>query len=83
MHKCNVILITFMSFSLAGLHMSLKVYNLSFKKNYMFFQLSKCHPYEGKFVGNAALRDTIYRIIADHVRMLTVCLSDGIIPERR
>lgn len=29
------------------------------------------------------LLDTSYRILADHSRMITVCLSDGIIPEQK
>lgn len=40
-------------------------------------------PYKGK-VGSEDPqgRDIAYRIVADHVRMLSVCLSEGILPDK-
>ncbi|XP_025831649.1 alanine--tRNA ligase, mitochondrial isoform X2 [Agrilus planipennis] len=40
-------------------------------------------PYSGKY-GEADwnLLDTNYRILADHARMITACLADGVIPEQ-
>ncbi|XP_011306168.1 alanine--tRNA ligase, mitochondrial [Fopius arisanus] len=43
---------------------------------------SSAPPYQGKF-GDSDLSglDTGYRILADHARMITTCISDGMIPE--
>ncbi|XP_015109052.1 alanine--tRNA ligase, mitochondrial [Diachasma alloeum] len=43
---------------------------------------SSAPPYLGKF-GDAdeSGLDTGYRILADHARMITICISDGMIPE--
>jgi len=37
-------------------------------------------PYSGQF-GPAARTDTAYRLLADHARMITVCLADGALPD--
>lgn len=37
-------------------------------------------PYSGTF-GSKAELDTAYRIIADHIRMLVVCVADGVYPD--
>ncbi|KAL1514389.1 hypothetical protein ABEB36_003655 [Hypothenemus hampei] len=44
---------------------------------------SEIQKYSGKF-GEQDWNeiDTSYRILADHIRMLTVCLADGVIPEQ-
>ncbi|XP_078314181.1 alanine--tRNA ligase, cytoplasmic-like isoform X2 [Crassostrea virginica] len=40
-------------------------------------------PYQGN-VGQEDIggRDRAYRVVADHIRMLSVCLSEGILPDR-
>ncbi|CAG9766243.1 unnamed protein product [Ceutorhynchus assimilis] len=44
---------------------------------------SSIPKYAGKFGENDWNNvDTSYRVLADHLRMLTVCLADGIIPEQ-
>jgi alanyl-tRNA synthetase len=47
-------------------------------------QASKCRPYLGT-VGRCenGLIDAAYRIVADHVRMFTIAISDGLVPGRR
>ncbi|XP_026849563.1 alanine--tRNA ligase, mitochondrial [Drosophila persimilis] len=47
-------------------------------------QLSKAPVYGGSFpeTSNAALLDTSYRILADHARMVTACLADGMLPDQ-
>ncbi|KAK8751123.1 hypothetical protein OTU49_013091, partial [Cherax quadricarinatus] len=37
--------------------------------------------YTGRFTDDVQCLDTAYRILADHVRMLTVALADGMFPE--
>ncbi|KAK8751121.1 hypothetical protein OTU49_013091, partial [Cherax quadricarinatus] len=39
--------------------------------------------YTGRFTDDVQCLDTAYRILADHVRMLTVALADGMFPEDR
>ena len=43
--------------------------------------MSDCRPYKGK-IGSADIDhiDTAYRIISDHIRMITIAIADGIIP---
>lgn len=45
---------------------------------------AKVPKYEGRF-GSADKNgmDTGYRLLADHARMVTVALSDGIIPDQK
>lgn len=38
-------------------------------------------PYAGEF-GSKAELDTAYRILADHIRMITVCLGDQVFPDQ-
>ncbi|XP_061172354.1 alanine--tRNA ligase, cytoplasmic-like [Saccostrea echinata] len=39
--------------------------------------------YKGKIGSQDLLgKDTAYRIVADHMRMLTVCLSEGVLPDK-
>ncbi|KAH8255936.1 hypothetical protein KR026_002977 [Drosophila bipectinata] len=47
-------------------------------------QVAKAPVYGGSFpdVGNEALLDTNYRILADHARMVTACLADGMLPDQ-
>lgn len=46
--------------------------------------LSKAPIYAGSFPDshNSALLDTSYRILADHARMVTTCLADGMLPDQ-
>ncbi|EDW69283.1 alanine--tRNA ligase, mitochondrial [Drosophila virilis] len=46
--------------------------------------LSKAPVYGGSFpdAQNSALLDTSYRILADHARMVTACLADGMLPDQ-
>ncbi|KAH8398376.1 hypothetical protein KR215_009514 [Drosophila sulfurigaster] len=46
--------------------------------------LAKAPIYGGSFPDshNAALLDTSYRILADHTRMISVCLADGMLPDQ-
>lgn len=39
--------------------------------------------YSGAFDGAALERDTAYRMLADHSRMIAVSLSDGMFPEQK
>lgn len=39
--------------------------------------------YSGAFDGATSERDTSYRILADHSRMIAVSLSDGMFPEQK
>uniref|UniRef100_A0A1A9VIR7 alanine--tRNA ligase n=1 Tax=Glossina austeni TaxID=7395 RepID=A0A1A9VIR7_GLOAU len=45
---------------------------------------SKVPPYGGLFPSStwAADLDTAYRILADHARMVTICLADGMLPDQ-
>ncbi|EDW50562.1 alanine--tRNA ligase, mitochondrial [Drosophila sechellia] len=47
-------------------------------------QAAKAPVYSGSFPdgGNAAVLDTSYRILADHARMVTACLADGMLPDQ-
>ncbi|KAH8378702.1 hypothetical protein KR009_000796 [Drosophila setifemur] len=47
-------------------------------------QEAKAPVYGGSFPdgANAALLDTSYRILADHARMITACLADGMLPDQ-
>ena len=47
------------------------------------FQTTGAPAYSGK-VGLPDINnlDTAYRIIADHSRMFTVCIADGLLPAR-
>ncbi|KAH8351401.1 hypothetical protein KR059_001438 [Drosophila kikkawai] len=44
-------------------------------------QASKAPAYGGSFSAGASL-DTSYRILADHSRMATACLADGMLPDQ-
>ncbi|KAH8278241.1 hypothetical protein KR044_006942 [Drosophila immigrans] len=46
--------------------------------------ISKAPTYGGNFPNshNPTLLDTSYRILADHARMITVCLADGMLPDQ-
>jgi len=48
-------------------------------------QAAKTPVYSGSFPdgGNAAVLDTSYRILADHARMVTACLADGMLPDQK
>lgn len=46
-------------------------------------KVSHCSPYTGSFSGDDYKRDTSYRILADHSRMIAVCLADGMFPEQK
>lgn len=50
----------------------------------LFIQNSKCRPYQGS-VGRSESGniDAAYRIVADHARMFTVAISDGLVPGRK
>ena len=47
-------------------------------------KFSKAPKYEGKFGSddNKGL-DTAYRVLADHSRMVTVALADGVLPDQK
>ncbi|KAH8320219.1 hypothetical protein KR067_003588 [Drosophila pandora] len=47
-------------------------------------QVAKAPVYGGSFPdgANEALLDTNYRILADHARMVTACLADGMLPDQ-
>jgi alanyl-tRNA synthetase len=40
-------------------------------------------PYSGDFFGEQRKRDTSYRILADHSRMIAIALADGMFPEQK
>ncbi|XP_071532512.1 alanine--tRNA ligase, mitochondrial [Panulirus ornatus] len=44
-------------------------------------KMSGKSAYEGRFSEDSKCLDTAYRILADHMRMLTVALADGMFPE--
>ncbi|XP_068142866.1 alanine--tRNA ligase, mitochondrial [Drosophila tropicalis] len=44
-------------------------------------QLSRAPAYTGSFQKDTVL-DTSYRILADHARMITACLADGMLPDQ-
>lgn len=48
-------------------------------------QVAKAPVYGGSFPdsANEALLDTNYRILADHARMVTACLADGMLPDQK
>ena len=43
-------------------------------------RVTRAPAYTGDY-SSAARRDIGYRVLADHARMLTVCLADGILPD--
>ena len=43
---------------------------------------TKAPEYEGKFYNDKNELDNGYRILADHSRMITVALADGVVPEQ-
>lgn len=43
---------------------------------------TKAPEYEGKFYNDKNELDSGYRILADHSRMITVALADGVVPEQ-
>lgn len=45
-------------------------------------QVSKAPAYSSSFSDGAPL-DTSYRILADHARMVTACLADGMLPDQK
>ncbi|XP_058981905.1 alanine--tRNA ligase, mitochondrial-like [Musca domestica] len=47
-------------------------------------KISKAPQYSGSFPtsSNSATLDTGYRILADHARMIAVCLADGMLPDQ-
>ena len=50
----------------------------------ILFQISKSTPYKGSFSQHdpSYELDTAYRILADHSRMITACLADGMFPNQ-
>ena len=47
-------------------------------------QECQCSPYTGSVGTDERARiDTAYRIVADHMRMMTIAISDGLVPSRR
>ena len=47
-------------------------------------QECRCAEYSGTVGSDERSRvDTAYRIVADHVRMMTVAITDGLVPSRR
>ncbi|KAJ8935030.1 hypothetical protein NQ314_013055 [Rhamnusium bicolor] len=57
--------------------------NFTYLLNAIHKNSSGVPKYEGKFGENDWNElDTSYRILADHTRMITACLADGIIPEQ-
>ncbi|KAH8247984.1 hypothetical protein KR032_004467 [Drosophila birchii] len=44
-------------------------------------QVAKAPAYGGSFADGASL-DTSYRILADHTRMVSACLADGMLPDQ-
>lgn len=49
-----------------------------------YLQLSGAPPYGGKFGKQDQIgMDTAYRIISDHIRMITVALADGMFPAHK
>lgn len=48
-------------------------------------QIAKAPEYTGVFPSttDTATLDTGYRILADHARMITVCLADGMLPDQK
>lgn len=46
-------------------------------------KVAHCVPYTGSFKGDDYKRDTSYRIMADHSRMIAACLADGMFPEQK
>lgn len=50
----------------------------------MVFQITGCRQYEGRFADDdVGGLDTAHRILADHARMITVAIADGIFPDER
>lgn len=52
---------------------------------YLFCQVAKTAPYSGTFSKDHSqfALDTAYRLIADHSRMITACLADGMLPDQK
>lgn len=50
-----------------------------------FFKESKIESYSGAYnpKDTSYELDTAYRIIADHSRMITACLADGMFPDQK
>lgn len=46
-------------------------------------KVTKAPSYSGSFEGGNCATDTAYRIIADHSRMATISLADGMFPEQK
>lgn len=47
-------------------------------------KITHSSPYTGSFNGGDDFkRDTSYRILADHSRMIAICLADGMFPEQK
>ena len=44
--------------------------------------MNKLQKYEGKFTTDATL-DIAYRTLADHARMVTTCIADGMFPDEK
>ena len=44
-------------------------------------QVSRCGPYGGRVAAGVEGRvDMAYRVVADHIRTLAVCIADGVYP---
>ncbi|KAJ8983104.1 hypothetical protein NQ317_001847 [Molorchus minor] len=58
--------------------------NFAYLINAIYKNSSKVPKYQGNFGENDWNNlDTSYRILADHTRMITACLADGMIPEQK
>lgn len=49
---------------------------------FLVLKLSKVPKYSGQF-GKGAELDNSYRMFADHMRAVTIALSDGILPQTK
>lgn len=55
-----------------------------FQPLFKFIQkCTKAPEYKGKFHDDENELDTGYRILADHSRMISVALADGMVPEQK
>ena len=62
------------------IHVALRVILFTLKGN-MLGQMSAKAAYSGSLSGDKQCLDTAYRVLADHARMVTVCLADGMFPQ--
>ena len=54
----------------------------SYVRLYLYVKAAKTRPYQG-CVAEEDVIDAAYRIVADHTRMFTIAISDGLMPGRR